>query len=255
MPDVRTARKIARNRFFDSFRRRRSGTTASSAKLARVRKPGRKRKRSAIALGVSTLSLAGVSQFAVSADRIAAEQTAEKMERIAEEKRTDPSERRLANDLSVSDRMVEAMIEEEGVRYTVYRDVAGYPTVGVGHLILPEDGLSIGDTVSYGEAMRFLENDLETAEDAVKRLVGDLPINQHEFDALVDLVFNVGEGNVSENKSPRLNAAIAAGDYDAIAAELEYTTAGNAIARGLVYRSERRSQVFMNADYSDPREA
>ncbi len=166
----------------------------------------------------------------------------------------DPTQQRVhALDLRVSETMKEALAEEEGVRLVVYRDVAGYPTVGVGHLITPEDGLRVGDRITYEEAIAFLEKDLEKAEDGVKRLVGDLPIYQHEFDALVDLVYNVGEGNVSERESPRLNRAIASADYDSIAAELEYTTAAGSVARGLQYRSERRQSIFMEAAYEDPR--
>lgn len=156
--------------------------------------------------------------------------------------------------LSVSDDFKQALIEEEGVRYTVYRDVAGYPTVGVGHLVEPQDGLRVGDRVSDRQVMQFLEADLAEAEEGVRELVGDLPLYQHEFDALVDLVYNVGIGNVSPSESPRLNAAIDAGDYDAIAAELDYTHAGGKVARGLQFRSERRAQIFMDAMYEDPRD-
>ena len=166
----------------------------------------------------------------------------------------DPTQQRVhALDLRVSETMKEALAEEEGVRLVVYRDVAGYPTVGVGHLLTPEDGLSVGDRITYAQAIEFLEKDLQKAENGVKRLVGDLPIFQHEFDALVDLVYNVGEGNVSENESPRLNSAIAKADYDRIAEQLEYTTASGRVARGLEYRSERRQSIFMEAAYDDPR--
>ncbi|AWW75110.1 hypothetical protein CD351_11795 [Erythrobacter sp. KY5] len=167
----------------------------------------------------------------------------------------DPSERRDARKLSVSDRLIEAMIEEEGVRYDVYRDVAGYPTVGVGHLVLPKDKLKVGDMISHERAITLLEQDLGKAEKGVRKLVGDLPVNQNEFDALVDLVFNVGIGTVGPDKSPKLNAAIEAGDYDKIAEELAYHHAASRVAKGLVYRSERRTNIFLNADYSDPREA
>ena len=155
--------------------------------------------------------------------------------------------------LNVSDEMKKAMIEEEGVRYTVYRDVAGYPTVGVGHLIKTADGLNVGDTVTKDQVLDFLELDLKTAEAAVVRLVGELPLFQHEFDALVDLVFNVGEGNVALAKSPRLNEAIATGDYLAIAEELDYHHAAGSIANGLVFRSERRTNIFSLADYENTR--
>lgn len=160
-----------------------------------------------------------------------------------------------ANELRVSEAMKEALAEEEGVRLTVYRDVAGYPTVGVGHLVRPEDGLRVGDRITYDQAIDFLEQDLVTAEEGVKRLVGGLPLYQHEFDALADLIYNVGEGNVSESESPNLNRAIQLADYDGIAEELHYYHAAGAKARGLIYRSERREAIFMNAAYDDPREA
>ena len=156
--------------------------------------------------------------------------------------------------LKASDDFKQALIQEEGVRYTVYRDVAGYPTVGVGHLVEPEDNLRVGDTISEDRAMAFLTADLAEAERGVRQLVGALPLYQHEFDALVDLVYNVGIGNVSPEQSPRLNAAIDAGDYDEVASQLDYTHAGGAVARGLQFRSERRAAIFAEAEYEDPRE-
>jgi GH24 family phage-related lysozyme (muramidase) len=166
-------------------------------------------------------------------------------------KKVDP--RRPAALLSASDDLLAAMIQEEGARRTVYRDVAGYPTVGVGHLITPADGLSVGDRVSRDQVLDFLEHDIAEAQLAVTRLVGDLPLSQNEYDALVDLAFNVGEGNLSAERSPGLNAAIAVRDYDAIAAELDYHHAAGRMARGLVYRSERRANIFLDASYADPR--
>lgn len=155
--------------------------------------------------------------------------------------------------LRASDRLKRALIEEEGVRHTVYRDVAGYLTVGAGHLVQPRDGLTVGDRISETQARAFLDADLKSAETAARDLLGALPVHQHEFDALIDLVYNVGPGNVAADESPRLNRAIALGDYQGIAAELEYTHAGGAYARGLDHRSERRTQMFRHAAYEDPR--
>ena len=128
------------------------------------------------------------------------------------------------------------------------------PTVGIGHLVRPQDGLRVGDRITREQAMAFLKADLKHAEKAVANVVGDLKLYQHEFDALVDLVYNVGPGNVAEDESPRLNAAIQARDYDAIAAELNYTHAAGQVARGLQFRSERRENMFSEASYEDPRE-
>ncbi|MCT2559098.1 lysozyme [Tsuneonella sp. YG55] len=166
-----------------------------------------------------------------------------------------PLARMPASELRTSQQFKEALIQEEGVRDVVYRDVAGYPTVGVGHLVRASDGLSVGDRVSYDRILDFLEQDVAEAEAAVVRVVGDLPLFQHEFDALVDLVYNVGEGNLSARESPGLARAIALRDYEGIASELDYRYAGGDLARGLAYRSERRTQMFLNAAYDDPREA
>lgn len=159
-----------------------------------------------------------------------------------------------ASRIATSEQFKRALVQEEGVRQVVYRDVAGYPTVGVGHLIEPRDDLRIGDRVSRQRVLDFLEADIAEAERHVRDLVGVLPLFQHEFDALVDLVYNVGRGNVSAAESPRLNAAIDAADYQRIASELDYTHAAGRVARGLEFRSERRESIFLDASYQDPRE-
>ena len=208
---------------------------------------GRMRKRKA-ALAMSA-AIMTVSTGAIEAGAPIVDKSAAEWQIDATQMRVD------AKLLSASDTMKEALAEEEGVRLTVYRDVAGYPTVGVGHLVTPEDNLSVGDRITYDQALDLLEKDLQTAEAAVARLVGDMPVYQHEFDALVDLVYNVGEGNVSERESPKLNAAIAKRDYKSIAAQLKYHHAAGSKANGLVYRSERRQAIFMEAAYDDPRPA
>ncbi|MBU2032456.1 MAG: lysozyme [Alphaproteobacteria bacterium] len=168
----------------------------------------------------------------------------------------DPTQNRIdPGRISTSAQFKRALVQEEGVRQVVYRDVAGYPTVGVGHLIEPHDNLRVGDRVSKERVLGFLDADIAEAERHVRDLVGGLPLYQHEFDALVDLVYNVGRGNVSASESPRLNAAIDAGDYDRIASELNYTHAAGRVARGLEFRSERREAIFVDAAYEDPREA
>lgn len=163
--------------------------------------------------------------------------------------------RRAAAELRVSNEMKQVMRAEEGAVMRVYRDITGLPTVGVGHLVRPEDGLRVGDTISERQLLEFLEQDLGYAEETVRDLVGDLPVDQYEFDALVDLVFNVGPGNVSPENSPRLNRAIREGDYEAIANELIYTLERlGRQAPGLVYRSERRLGIFRDKTYDDPRD-
>ena len=217
----------------------------AAASVYKVKPKLSTRKRASVMMGVGAMSLA-----AFTGPPMAKTKHGASIDMMVVQ---DDDVRKPAHLLKASEDFKQALIEEEGVRYTVYRDVAGYPTVGVGHLIRPADNLRVGDRISDERVLDFLEKDLVTAERGVRILVGDLPLHQHEFDALLDLVYNVGLGNVSENESPRLNAAIAARDYDGIANELNYTHAAGKVARGLEFRSERRAQIFMDASYEDPR--
>lgn len=202
-------------------------------------------RKAALALSAGVMGLSGAAMGTISAEPA----------RAAAVQADTPLVRLPARELRASQSFKEALVQEEGVRDFVYRDVAGLATVGVGHLVTPADGLRIGDRVSYDRILDFLEQDLAEAETAIGEIAGDLPLFQHEYDALVDLVYNVGKGALSVRKSPRLMEAIAAHDYNAMARELEYRYAGGQLARGLAYRSMRRTQIFLNAAYGDPREA
>ena len=241
IPPGRTPRK--RNRVRNTLQRMQHRRTQRVPQiLVALSRRGRRRKRkTALAISVGAIGLS------TSANYLTPHIPTQVGDVTPVEKRDHASE------LRASDTLRRALIEEEGARLTVYRDPAGHPTVGIGHKVLPHDGLREGDRIRYDDLLDFLEADLGRAEDAVVRLVGNLPLFQHEFDALVDLVFNVGEGTLLPHNSPRLNAAIRAGDHEMIATELDYSYAGGDARRGLAYRSERRANMFVDATYRDPR--
>jgi len=246
-PSARGAR--ARKLLRRMAERRRGGATRRGAierapQRRQVRSRMRKRK-AALAISAGMVGLSGAAYAAPALPTAAVGSVA----------LTPPLLRIPASSLRASPSFKQALVEEEGVQDVVYRDIAGLSTVGVGHLVTPADGLRVGDRIGYDRVLSLLDGDLGEAERAVTRLVGDLPLYQHEFDALVDLVYNVGEGNLTPRKSPRLNRAILARDYEAIAGELEYRYAAGQLARGLAYRSERRTRMFTNASYGDVRTA
>jgi len=95
--------------------------------------------------------------------------------------------------MKLSDKGKKFLIDQEGLKLKVYLDTAGLPTVGVGHLIVPSDNLSMGDTITNEQAMDFLEDDVLEAEEAINQWVdADLTINMS--DALISLIFNIGVG-------------------------------------------------------------
>lgn len=77
----------------------------------------------------------------------------------------------------------------EGYRSEAYLCPSGIPTIGYGHT----SGVVMGDTCTRQEAEKFLIEDLRHAENVVN--AQNLDLNQHQFDALVSFVYNVGSGN------------------------------------------------------------
>ena len=68
----------------------------------------------------------------------------------------------------------------EGYSATTYKDVAGLPTIGYGHLI--KSGESFG-TLSKNAALQLLRKDASFAVNAVNKYV-KVPLSQNQFDAL-----------------------------------------------------------------------
>ncbi len=65
-----------------------------------------------------------------------------------------------------------------------------YWTVGYGHKSTAAKGMSVTEK----EASRLLSDDIKPIEDVIKTTVR-APLNQNEHDALVSLIFNIGEKN------------------------------------------------------------
>lgn len=94
------------------------------------------------------------------------------------------------------------LVDGEGMRTTSYLDGAGVPTICVGHT----KGVKLGMTVSKAQCEAWLREDLAWSEAAVRRHVR-APLTQHQYDALVMFVFNVGEVNFASSTMLRkLNA-------------------------------------------------
>ena len=54
--------------------------------------------------------------------------------------------------------------EDEGISLTVYEDTNGHLTVGIGHKVLPEDKLKLGDRISHERATTLFLKDLKDAD-------------------------------------------------------------------------------------------
>ena len=127
---------------------------------------------------------------------------------------------------------------DEGVVYEIYKDHLGYPTFGVGHLVLesdPEHGEPVGTPVSEERVKEVFEKDLDISISECKVLYGDdwdsFPGEVQEI--LVNMLFNLGRPRLSKFKN--FNKHILAHDWKAAAPEgrdsLWYRQVGNRAER------------------------
>ena len=112
---------------------------------------------------------------------------------------------------------------DEGVVYEVYKDHLGYPTFGVGHLVLesdPEYGQEVGTPVSEDRVKECFEKDLNTAISECELLYeegvfGKLPDEVQQI--LVNMMFNMGRTRLSKFK--KMHAGILESDWKTAAKE------------------------------------
>jgi lysozyme len=142
--------------------------------------------------------------------------------------------------------------EWEGVETRVYRDVAGLPTIGVGHLLTKDEMTSgkiwiRGAPVDYAngltqqQVMDLLGQDLEKFEQTVNESV-KVQLNQNQFDALVSFTFNVGP-NAFKNST--LLKLLNQSQYQEVPNQLRrWVYAGGQIVRGMVNRRENEIKLW-----------
>ena len=111
---------------------------------------------------------------------------------------------------------------DEGVKYEVYLDHLGYPTFGVGHLVLesdPEHGAEVGTPVSESRVIAAFEQDCEN-------VLRDCHILYEDFDDLpeeaqqviANMMFNMGRPRLSKFKG--MKRGVDSRDWNAAADEM-----------------------------------
>ncbi len=146
--------------------------------------------------------------------------------------------------MKVSERAIKLIKHHEGVRSRPYRCPANLWTVGVGHLIgngklLPD---SYNRTFTKEEIDGLLKSDLRRFELGIHKMLPNVPLRQHEFDALVSFCFNLGLGCFQRST---LRQALLRGDKKAAMESLvKYCRAGGKILRGLQIRRLDEKALF-----------
>ena len=158
--------------------------------------------------------------------------------------------------MNVSPKAVAMIKHHEGVRQKPYRCPAKLWTVGVGHVLYPEQAklpldqrdafnIKIEDfrVFSMEEVDAILRADLDRFERGVERYI-TVPLTQGMFDALVSFSFNVGLGTLQRST---LRQKLNRGDKEGAAEELlKYCMAGGKILKGLQTRRLDERALFLS---------
>ena len=158
--------------------------------------------------------------------------------------------------MKVSDRCKELVKHHEGVRYKPYRCPARLWTVGVGHVLYPDQGrlpldqrdafpLAPEDNRAFSKAEvdGLLSADLIRFEVGVARLF-PMVLTAGQNDALVSFSFNLGLGGVQRST---LRQKVLRGEIEEAADEfLKFTRGGGKILPGLVKRRNDERALFLS---------
>lgn len=127
----------------------------------------------------------------------------------------------------------------EGFEPQLYRDAAGYLTIGYGHLLREDESFRKG--ISQKQAEHLLQQDVRMAETAVQRLIRE-PLTQSQFDALVSFTFNLGSGALQRST---LRRKVNGGYHAEVPPEfLRWVWAGGRRLRGLIRRRQAEATLY-----------
>ncbi|MCU4336083.1 lysozyme [Acinetobacter dispersus] len=131
----------------------------------------------------------------------------------------------------------------EDLVLTAYDDGVGVWTIGFGTTVYP-NGVKVkkGDVCTLEQAKAFFTYDLKRFEGAVNSAV-KVPLSQNQFDALVSLTYNIGEGAF---KGSTLLKKLNAKDYTGAADQFpQWNRGGGKVMKGLVRRRAAEIQLFL----------
>ena len=119
------------------------------------------------------------------------------------------------------DQLRKQLIIDEGQVNEIYKDHLGYPTFGIGHLVLesdPEYGLEEGTAVSEARVKLVFEEDVQTVIGDCRKLHDGWDGYPQEVKQIVaNMMFNMGLTRLSKFK--KHNAALQCGDWKEAAVE------------------------------------
>ena len=140
----------------------------------------------------------------------------------------------------------------EGCKLKAYKCPAGVWTIGYGHTSAAgAPAVMDGMTITQKQADDILRRDLVQFETAVHEMMHQ-PLNQNQFDVLVDFAYNAGAGNL---RSSTLLKKVNAASFNSVPAELmKWTKGGGKELPGLVRRRHAEANWWVNGEHVETTE-
>ena len=111
---------------------------------------------------------------------------------------------------------------DEGVRYNIYLDHLGYPTFGIGHLVIsndPESGQAVGTSVSKERVGECFEQDVLSVIKDCHKLYDDFDELPEEAQQIIaNMMFNMGYTRLSKFRG--MKRGVDARNWNAAADEM-----------------------------------
>lgn len=134
----------------------------------------------------------------------------------------------------------------EGCRLTAYRDIAGFWTLGVGHLVTRDKIAPMPPAITQEQADALLLVDLARTAKSVLGLIKRPSLTDNQYSALLSFTFNLGGGALQRST---LRQKCNRGDDAGAPAEfMKWVRAGGKISRGLVRRRAAEAALYAMPD-------
>jgi len=144
--------------------------------------------------------------------------------------------------MQISNKGLDLIKFYEGLELEAYKCAAGVLTIGYGWT----HDVKEGDTITEERAEELLKEGIVQYENAVHDLV-DVPLEQHQFDALVSWVYNLGKANLAAST---LLKKVNAQEFDEVPDQIRrWNKAGGKVLEGLTKRRESEAKLWSTGEF------
>lgn len=146
--------------------------------------------------------------------------------------------------MKISDEGLSLIKHFEGCELKAYRCAANVLTIGYGST----KGVTEDMEITQEGAEELLQEEMHEYEGYINDMV-KVPLEQHQFDAMVSWVFNLGSGNLS---SSTLLKKLNNSEYDEVPEQIKrWNKAGGKVLEGLVRRREAEALLFSSKSWNE----